>query len=270
MKIVSEARLHDALAECAEHEARVVASGNHASPQLALSILDEAREDLPPVHAGRAGAAAPAGGSDLRDPFVGPGMRGAGDRLDYLPMRLSLVPRLFDTLRPPDILLLNTTLPRDGRVSLGIEVNILPAAVERVRARGGLVVAQLNPAMPYTLGDGELGCDLIDLAIEGPAELQSPARAPARDAAAVQIAEHLAALVGDGATLQMGIGQVPDAHLEALGGRRRLGIWSETISDGVMELEQAGASIRAVRSSPRSCSARRPSTNGPIATRGSR
>ena len=65
--------------------------------------------------------------------------------LDYLPMRLSLVPRLFDTVRRPDAVLLHTSLPRDGKVSLGIEVNILPAAIEQARARGGLVLAQMNP-----------------------------------------------------------------------------------------------------------------------------
>jgi hypothetical protein len=81
-------------------------------------------------------------------PFAGPGMRDAGERLDYLPMRLSLVPRLFDTLRPPDVVLLHTSAPRWGRVSLGIEVNILVAAVERVRARGDLVVAQIYSARP--------------------------------------------------------------------------------------------------------------------------
>ena len=111
----------------------------------------------------------------LETPFVGPGMRDAGERLDYLPMRLSLVPRLFATIRPPDVVLLHTSTPREGKVSLGIEVNILPAAIEAVRARGGLVIAQLNPRMPYTLGDSELAEDLIDLAIEVEEDLASPA-----------------------------------------------------------------------------------------------
>ena len=124
-------------------------------------------------------------------PFVGPGMRDAGGRLDYLPMRLSLVPRLFATIRQPDIVLLHTSTPRAGKVSLGIEVNILPAAVERVRARGGLVVAQLNPRMPYTLGDSELDEDLIDVAIGVDEELSSPAVRPGH-AHAESIAELVA------------------------------------------------------------------------------
>ena len=69
--------------------------------------------------------------------------------------------------RPPDVVLRpHLDAAREGKVSLGTEVNILPAAIERARARGGLVVAQVNPRMPYTLGDGELDVDDIDLAIE--------------------------------------------------------------------------------------------------------
>jgi acyl-CoA hydrolase len=153
--------------------------------------------------------------------FVGPGMRGAGERLDYLPMRLSLVPRLFDTLRPPDVALLHTSSPRAGRVSLGIEVNVLLAAVERVRARGGLVVAQMNPHMPYTFGDGELAEGLVDVAIEVDEQLPSPSVVPAGEHTD-RIAELVAELVEDGSTLQMGIGQVPDATLRALAGSREL------------------------------------------------
>jgi len=240
MRVLTELQLQEAFAAVPGAEPRVVASGNHAVPHLALEVLDRARERYRLFMLAAQGPLPQRDGVIFETPFVGPGMRDAGSRLDYLPMRLSLVPRLFDTLRPPEVLLLNTTLPRHGRVSMGVEVNILPAALERVRARGGLVVAQLNAAMPYTLGDGEIDCELIDLALEGPALLPSPARGSS-DEQAEQIAEHIAVLVEDGATLQLGIGQVPDATLRTLGARRRLGIFSEMISDGVMELEQQGA-----------------------------
>ena len=82
-------------------------------------------------------------------------------------------------------------------MSLGIEVNILPAAVEHVRARGGLVVAQLNPHMPYTLGDGELDVELIDLAIEAEERCARRSAGPAHEHAE-QIAELVAELVPDG------------------------------------------------------------------------
>ena len=89
-------------------------------------------------------------------------------------MRLSLVPRLFSTVRPVDAVLVHTSLPHEGKVSLGIEVNILPAAIEQARARGGLVIAQMNSRMPYTFGDGEIRLDLIDGALEVDAALATP------------------------------------------------------------------------------------------------
>jgi len=114
---------------------------------------------------------------------------------------------------------------RDGVVLetpfVGPGINVLVAAVEQVRARGGLVVAQMNPRMPYTLGDGELEEELINLSIEVDEPLPSPAVAHANDETD-RIAELVAELVTDGATLQMGIGQVPDATLRALTGRREL------------------------------------------------
>jgi acyl-CoA hydrolase len=217
-----------------------VASGNHAGPRALLDLLERSVESYR-LFMLAAPAPLPAReGVIFETPFAGPGMREAGDRLDYLPMRLSLVPRLFATIRAPDILLLHTSEPRAGKVSLGIEVNVLVAALEEVRARGGLVVAQLNRRMPYTFGDSELDEELIDLAIEVDEALASPA-AVAQDVQADRIAELVAELIEDESTLQLGIGQIPDATLRALAGRRGLAIWSEMISDGVMALDRQGA-----------------------------
>ncbi len=240
MRVVSSDQLEQALRTLALDQPRVVASGNHAAPRALLELLERSVERYR-LFMLAAPAPLPAReGVIFETPFVGPGMRTAGDRLDYLPMRLSLVPRLFATIRAPDVVLLHTSMPRAGRVSLGIEVNVLVAAVERVRARGGLVVAQLNPRMPYTFGDSELDEELIDLAVEVEEELGSPA-AVARDEQAERIAELVAELIEDESTLQLGIGQIPDATLRALAPRRGLAIWSEMISDGVMELERRGA-----------------------------
>ena len=226
--------------ENAYRRPRVVVAGNHATPLELLRLTDRALESYR-LFMLAAQAPLPCGtGVIFETAFVGPGMRDTGPRLDYLPMRLGLVPRLFRTLRPPDVVLLHTTPPTAGKVSLGIEVNILPAAIESVRSRGGLVIAQLNPQMPYTLGDAEIDAELIDLAIEVEEPLSSPAAAPGHEHAD-RIAELVADLVPDGATLQLGIGQVPDATLRALASRRRLGVWSEMISDGVVALEHAGA-----------------------------
>ena len=69
-------------------------------------------------------------------------------------------------MRPPDAVLLHTSLPRDGKVSLGIEVNVLPAAIDQTLARGGLVLAQVNSRMPYTFGAGEIPVESIDGLLE--------------------------------------------------------------------------------------------------------
>ena len=240
MRVITDQQLVHALEALPASEPRAIASGNHATPWRLLGLLEEARERYRLFMLAAQSPMPVREGVVLETPFVGPGMREAGERLDYLPMRLSLVPRLFATVRHPDVVLLHTSTPRDGKLSLGIEVNILVAAVESVRARGGLVVAQMNPRMPYTLGDGELAEELIDLAIEVDEDLPSPAIGPAHEHTD-RIAELVAELFADGSTLQMGIGQVPDAMLRALEGRRELAIWSEMISDGVMGLERAGA-----------------------------
>jgi len=241
MRLISEPELDAALrAAGAAGEPRVVASGNHASPRALLAALERTLERYRLFMLAAQCQLPDRDGVIFETPFVGPGMRNAAERLDYLPMRLSLVPRLFATMRTPDIVLLHTSTPRAGKVSLGIEVNVLVSAVEQVRARGGLVVAQLNPRMPYTFGDAELDEAAIDLGLEVDAELDSPAPRE-YDEEAEAIAAAVAGLVADGSTLQLGIGQIPDATLRALADRRRLGVWSEMISDGVMALDRGGS-----------------------------
>lgn len=221
-------------------EARVVVSGNHAVPWTLLRLLDEA---LPAYRLSVLNA--PAGIPDREGvvhetSFVGAGMRRSG-RLAYVPARLSQVPLLFGTTRAPDVVLLHVSAPRGSKVSLGIEVNILPAAIEHCRARGGLVLAQVNPQMPYTFGDGEYDLDTFDGVLEVDEPLASPpARAAQGNSDAAQIGAQVAARVWDGATMQLGIGEVPDAVLPGLTQKRRLGIWSEMFSDGLLSLEAAG------------------------------
>lgn len=243
MRVVTLAEINNIVAGAGSGEPRVVASGNFGTPQELLWSVDSVLEcyrlfmlnPQPPLPQRE--------GVILETPFVGPGMRDGGERLDYLPMRLSLVPHLFLRTRQPDIVLLHTSTIRGGKVSLGIEVNIMLAAVEEVRSRGGLVLAQINPQMPYTLGDAELDCELIDYAVEVDTPLPSPATHPT-DATAATIAANVAEIVDDGATLQLGIGAVPDATLAALNGRRGLAVWSEMFSDGVLALDRAGAMDR--------------------------
>lgn len=222
----------------------MVVGGNFGTPRHLLELFDASVDRYRLFMINAQHPVPDRTGVIYETPFVGPGMRpraGTGSsRLDYLPMRLSLVPRLFERFRPPDVVLLHTSVPHHGRISLGIEVNILVAAIECVRARGGLVVAQLNPRMPKTLGDAELDPDLIDLALEVDEVLGAPTRRLPEDASLV-IGEQVASLVEDGATLQLGIGAIPDAALAALCHRRRLAVWSEMVSDGVLTLEKVGA-----------------------------
>ena len=218
---------------------RVVASGNFATPWALLDLVDRS---LPAYRLNVLNAQPRLPSRDgvvHETSFVGPGMR-FGQRLSYVPCRLSLLPRLFATSLPVDVALLHTSLPVDGTVSLGTEVNVLPAAVEQVRRRGGLVLAQLNAAMPYTFGDAVLPLQAVDHAIEVDLPLASPAPTLVDDAAAT-IGRQVAARVSDGAVLQTGIGAVPDATLAGLTGHRGLGVWTEMFSDGVLHLERAGA-----------------------------
>jgi acyl-CoA hydrolase len=102
------------------------------------------------------------------------------------------------------------------------------------------VIAQVNQNMPWTYGDGLLDADAIDYVFEADEPLDQPPVAVPDDASR-RIGELVAGRIADGATLQMGIGLVPDATLPGLTARRGLAIWSEMVSDGVLELEQAGA-----------------------------
>ena len=218
---------------------RIVSSGNAAVPQALLAAVDQA---LPAYRLCMLNA--PSGiptraGVVHETSFVGAGMR-RSTALDYVPARLSLVPRLFRTTLPPDVVLLHVSAPHDGTWSLGTEVNVLPAAIEACRARGGLVIAQVNAHMPWTYGDGLLGEDDIDLAIEADEPLPAH-RSGQVDEAAGQIGELVAARIEDGATLQLGIGLVPDATLPGLAKKRGLALWSEMFSDGVLALDTAGA-----------------------------
>jgi len=238
MRIVTESVLQSVLARL-HGQPRVVASGNFATPWQAVKALDAALPQYR-LFALNAQAGIPdRDGVTMESPFVGPGMR-TSSRLRYLPCRLSLVPNLIKGPLPPDVVLVHTSAPVNGTVSLGTEVNVLPAAIEAARARGGLVVAQLNRHMPYTGGDAVLAEDEIDLAIEADAPLSSPEPRTTSDVH-LAIGERVARLVPQAATLQLGIGAVPDAVLSALHGRRGLTVWSEMFSDGVLTLEQAGA-----------------------------
>ncbi|MFI5099627.1 MAG: acetyl-CoA hydrolase/transferase family protein [Actinomycetes bacterium] len=220
---------------------RVVVSGNFATPWAAVDALDVLIPDWT-LHMLNAQHGVPhRTGLRLETCFVGPGMRGQ-PTLSYVPSRLSMVPVLLRGPLAPDAAVVHVAPPRQGLFSMGTEVNILPAAVAAARARGGVVVAIVNPRMPYTAGDALLPADDVDLVVELEAQLPSPAaQAGVPDVQTQMIGEWVSARIPDGATVQAGIGAVPDAVLRGLGDRRGLRVWSEMVSDGVLDLEHSGA-----------------------------
>ncbi|TDQ00365.1 acetyl-CoA hydrolase/transferase family protein [Labedaea rhizosphaerae] len=238
MRTITEARLASVLSGL-PGVPRVVAGGNFATPMRLLAVLDRTVEAYRLFMLNAQHGIPDRDGVVLETPFVGAGMRGKAG-LRYFPSRLSLVPTMFAQTLPVDVVLVQTSVPVDGTVSLGTEVNILPAAIEAARARGGLVIAQLNPRMPYTYGDAVLATAELDYAIEAEEPLPSPVPRPV-GAVSRSIGERVAGLVPDAATLQLGIGAVPDAVLAALTAHRGLAVWSEMFSDGVLALDEAGA-----------------------------
>jgi acyl-CoA hydrolase len=230
------------LAHDLDRPVRVVVGGNAAVPWTLVRLLDEAvpEVELFMLNAPR-GIPTRAGVRHVT-PFVGPGMRGQAD-LSYLPARLSHVPTLIARRFVPDVVLVTVSAANGvGAFSLGAEVNILPAAMEVCRAAGGLVVAEARGEVPFTYGDAELGADDLDaVLLDAPAPGNSGHQPPPVSADVEAIGDHVSRRVSSGATLQLGIGAIPDAVVPRLTDRKRLGVWSEMVSDGILHLDDAGA-----------------------------
>jgi acyl-CoA hydrolase len=239
VRVVDLDQLGPIVASLGMDNPRVVVSGNFAAPQAVLDVIDRSLERFRLCLLNAQPGIPDRDGVTLETVFVGEGMR-RSPRLRYVPCRLSLAPLLHRTTLRPDVVVVHTSLPHDGTVSLGIEVNVLPAAIEAVRMAGGTVIAQANARMPYTFGDAVVPLHDLDYLVEVDQPLASPAPLPI-DEISQSIGDRVAARVLDGSSLQMGIGAVPDATLHALIQRRGLRIWSEMFSDGVLALDRAGA-----------------------------
>jgi acyl-CoA hydrolase len=160
------------------------------------------------------------------------------DEGDYVPIFLSEIPLLFRrSILPVDVALIQVSPPdAHGYCSLGTSVDIAKAAVDMAK----YVIAQVNTKMPRTHGDGFIHCDRIDAMVWQDAELPEVNYSSKINAAVQQIAYNVASLVEDGATLQMGIGSIPDQVLKNLTGHKNLGIHTEMFSDGIIPLIQKG------------------------------
>jgi acetyl-CoA hydrolase len=157
-------------------------------------------------------------------------------RAEFTPVFLSEIPSLFRTQLPPDIALIHVSPPDEhGFCSFGVEVGVTKTAAEVAR----IVIAEVNPRMPRTLGDSFIHISKLDYIVDVDyplPEIHFGKPSPLQD----EIARHAADLIEDGSTLQMGIGGIPDAVLGYLGDRCNLGVHSEMFSDGVIDLVESG------------------------------
>jgi len=172
--------------------------------------------------------------------FVGQDMRAAvrSGLADYVPISLARVPQLMAIGRiPVDVALIQVSMPDEfGYVSLGLSVDIIPAAVSRAR----LVIAEVNPAMPRTMGDSMLHVGEIDHLVPVDTALIEYQH-PAQPGPVVEsIARYIGSIIEDGSTLQVGLGRFSNEALKYLADRQDLGIHSDVITDAIIPLLEKG------------------------------
>lgn len=157
---------------------------------------------------------------------------------DYVPVFLSQIPQLFKrSILSIDVAMIQVSPPdKHGYCSLGTSVDIAMAAVETAKH----VIAQVNSAMPRTLGDGIVHVSKIHSLVAHEAELPEVNYASGATTISEQIGHNVASLIEDGATLQMGIGTIPDQVLKNLGNHKNLGLHTEMFSDGIIPLLEKG------------------------------
>lgn len=234
---------------------RVFLTGNCSTPQNFLQSLVDRHKELRSVEIVQLLGMGPgeyitpeiAEHIRINSLFIAPNLRKAiGQGLAaFTPVFLSEIPKLFRTGRLVlDIAVIQVSPPDvHGYCSYGVEVGVSKSAAESA----GIVIAEVNPYMPRTLGDSFIHVDQIDHFIE--VEYPLP-EVPSQPPSEVQdaIAQHIAELVPDGATLQMGIGGIPDAVLRKLTNHKNLGVHTELFSDGVMEMIERNVINNAMKS----------------------
>ena len=173
--------------------------------------------------------------------FVSSDMRAAVKQgmVEYVPMSIARVPDMILLGRiPVEVALIQVSLPDEfGYVSLGISVDIIPAAV----ARAKLVIAEVNPSMPRSMGDSTLHVSRIHYLVPVDTPVMELARAPAQEKDVQRIARYIAGIIEDGSTLQIGMGQLAHEALQYLTDRKDLGIHSDVVSDAIIPLLEHGS-----------------------------
>jgi 4-hydroxybutyrate CoA-transferase len=233
--------------ECIKSGDRVFIHGVAAAPRLLIEAITarsyELREvEIVHLHTeGQAPYSAPEyfNSFHVNAFFVGPNVRPAVNegRADYIPIFLSEIPSLFrKNVLPLDVALIHISRPdKHGFCSLGVSVDIAKSAVDCAKH----VVAQVNPRMPRTHGDALVHINEIDAFVEADEPLYE-VPPPIFGEAEASIGKYIAEMIEDGATLQMGIGGIPNAVLASLRNHKDLGIHTEMFSDGVIPLVENG------------------------------
>jgi len=227
---------------------RVFVQGACATPTALIEALVARGEELRDVEITHMHTYGPTPYTDerwrghfsLRALFVGENVREAANagRASYTPVFLSDVPALFAPGEPLaiDVALIQVSPPDNhGFCSLGPSVDVTRAAVDHART----VIALVNPNVPRTHGDSFVPVSQLDFAVHWAGPLYEVDHREVSETQA-QIGRHVAQLIEDGATLQLGIGAIPDAVLQALTDRRDLGMHTEMFSDGIIDLVERG------------------------------
>ena len=241
-------------AKTAKEAVEGIGSGDHvfihtaaATPQALVQGLVERADELRDVtiYQMHTEGAAPYAEEAYQDSFkvvamfMGGNVRKAinAGRGDFIPCFFSEVPLMIrQGIIPIDVALVQVSPPdRHGFCSLGVSVETTLAAVETADK----VIAQINPQMPRTHGDGQLHINSFYSVLEQEAPIPEMPPHPLSEVEQ-QIGQHVAGIIEDGATLQMGIGAIPDATLACLGNHKDLGVHTEMFSDGVLPLIESG------------------------------
>lgn len=231
---------------CVKHGQRVFIGSGAGEPQSLVEALSARRDiaDTEIVHIltlGVAVYAEPRFGDRFRHNayFIGPNVREAvaQGRADYTPIFLSEVPWLFRSGRVAiDVALIEVSSPdENGLCSYGVSTDIVKAAAESTRT----VIAEVNAQMPRALGDCFIHVDAIDMLVPSDRPILEAVQGKPNELSE-RIAGHVANLIEDGSTLQLGIGKIPDAILHHLEGHKDLGIHTEMFSDGILPLIEKG------------------------------
>ncbi|WNH08172.1 acetyl-CoA hydrolase/transferase family protein [Thalassobellus suaedae] len=225
---------------------RVLIQGGSATPQTLIKAMVERAPELRKVEIchlhteGECGYTNP----ELRESFhtsaffIGGNVRKmVGNTVDYIPIFLSDIPSLFrDGYMDLDVVLVNVSPPdKHGFCSLGVSVDIVISAIEK----GKTVIAQINSRMPRTFGDALVHVNKFDACVIVEEEIyEMKFVAPTEQEKA--IGKNIAGIIEDGATLQMGIGGIPNAVLTFLHNHKNLGIHTEMFSEGIVDLVEKG------------------------------